>query len=657
MILPKAWLLAIKAARFVGRRLLHGGAWLRDQWCCTYIPLASVPPGGLAQHFPKPPLAQLEVEREQVLALAELASAHTFDLLGSGWVQVRPGMTCRGLEGWRYTMPDHPINAANRTEAARIQALIDPGYVPIDWHIDFKSGYRWPKNRWYLLIRYGHLPGADVKVPWELARMQHLPGLALAYALTNEPHYVREFRNQLSDFIAANPPRFGVNWYSAMDVGIRIVNWLVAFDLFRAYGAVFDPDFERELKRSVYQHGQHLRANLEWRGGWRGNHYLAAVAGLLFVAAYLPHSAETEHWRAFATRELIHETTLQFNADGTNFEGSTAYHRLSAEIVTYATALALRLDARAIPADHLERLAKMAVFTAHITKTNGHVPQIGDTDNGRFLKLWPVYHRLTVGQAKARYTNLSGYMEWPDDAAYWDEDHLDHRHLITAIQQLLVKQGFQSLPAAYPPRLNLQKQQKQKATLYLFQHYVFDFPGGDLRDGMQRYAYPDFGLYLWRSRRLYLAVRCGAIGQKGNGGHAHNDQLALELTVDGLDQIVDPGTYLYTPLPKRRNEYRSAHSHFVPRLSDAEPGRLDLGLFHLGNEAQAVCLAFEDDRFTGRHDGYQAAYRTAVCRMIYIEANRLIIEDFTENEQVKPPDLSEASPIPFSPGYGIRLSS
>ena len=53
-------------------------------------------------------------------------------------------------------------------------------YEPIDWQLDFKSGYRWSDWTWYRVIRCGNIRGADVKVPWELGRLQHLPQLALA---------------------------------------------------------------------------------------------------------------------------------------------------------------------------------------------------------------------------------------------------------------------------------------------------------------------------------------------------------------------------------------------------------------------------------------------------------------------------------------------
>ena len=86
---------------------------------------------------------------------------------------------------------------------------------PIDWQLDFKSGYRWSEKIWASRLSYSHLPGVDVKVPWELSRMQHLPQLALRASILGENDnearlLVREIRNQWLDFIATNPPGFGV---------------------------------------------------------------------------------------------------------------------------------------------------------------------------------------------------------------------------------------------------------------------------------------------------------------------------------------------------------------------------------------------------------------------------------------------------------------
>jgi hypothetical protein len=266
--------------------------------------------------------------------------------------------------------------------------------------------------------------------------MQHLAILAWAYALAAAgeagfapaPRYAAEFRNEILDFIATNPPRFGVNWLTAMDVAIRAANWIVAHDLFRAAGAAFDQAFESVFRRSLLEHGAHVAANLEKYPEGRGNHYLADIAGLLFIATALGR----RDWLAFGERELLAETRYQFGADGANFEASTCYHRLSAEMVAFATALR-RLD----ESDHLARVAAMAEFTRAIMKPNNRMPQIGDNDSGRFLKLHPIFETIPVAEAKARYANLDDWAGLPDDAPYLDEDFLDHRPLVAMIDALL----------------------------------------------------------------------------------------------------------------------------------------------------------------------------------------------------------------------------
>ena len=103
-------------------------------------------------------------------------------------------------------MADSLVTSPNRAETQRLWRLIDAGYQPIDWHVDFKSGWRWASTSWHRDIAGGPL-GADLKVPWELARLQHLPQLAVAseYAQKTKgfpPAEVlrAEYRNQLLDF-------------------------------------------------------------------------------------------------------------------------------------------------------------------------------------------------------------------------------------------------------------------------------------------------------------------------------------------------------------------------------------------------------------------------------------------------------------------------
>ena len=491
---------------------------------------------------------------------------HEFDLLGSGWVRVFPGMTCKGIEGYCYPQSDkQSINEKNVSESDRIRSFIQRPYAPIDWHIDFKSGYRWREDTWSQNIQYGSDPGADIKVPWELSRMQHLTTLAWGFALEREAIYLREFQNQILDFIAANPPRYGVNWVCTMDVGIRISNWLIAYDLFIAYGALFDPEFEKIFIRSIHEHEHHILHHLEWDPYLRSNHYLANIAGLLFTSAYLPTSTAFD----FSVRELVSEVFSQFNPDGSNFEASTSYHRLSTEMVVYATALGLEKQVK-FPEGYLERIDRMGRFIRDITKPDGTIVQFGDNDSGRFIRMFP------------------------------DSDMLDHRYLIPSTCNL------SSLSALIAAQIDLLDSEKKGCI-----------------------AYPDFGLYILNNDSCFLAIRCGAIGQKGNGGHAHNDQLSFELAVQGISMIIDPGTYLYTPIPHQRRRFRSTSMHNTLVIKNKEQNRDD-GLFKMTDKAQAKLIRFQEGVFIGEQCGFGAVHR----RTIKTERNSVEgIDEFNEGSK------------------------
>ena len=644
---------AKKVMALVGRKMAARRARKVD---CVRSSFGNQPDGpqAIQRYFSAPDVTELEPLADQIRTASRQILDHRFDLLGSGPVSLNFGAQAPGLEGTHY--PGKPyvgagaFNPANRNDVERIVSLLAKGYSPIDWHRDFVSGYRWPENTWYQDIKYGHLPGVDIKAPWELARFQHLPVLVWAYRLADQhergaaEQYRSEFRDQILDFIAHNPPRFGVNWRCTMDVGIRVANWLVARDLFVSAGAAFDDEFESVFARSVLEHARHIHGNLEWDPDFRANHYLANIVGLLYAAAYLPRYEETDGWLAFAVQELHSEVLRQFGPDGAGFEASTAYHGLSAEMALYATALVLDLGERntfQFSDSYFSRLAGAAQFTRDVTKPNGRIAQIGDNDSGRFLKLF-------------------------------GDDPLDHRHLLAAFDGLVggIARSPESAIVAGLAGGRKIAARVDRPTLHLSNEGVppgrvlldveFAPPGEGLTQDLRLAAYPDFGLYIWRSGRLFLSVRCGPIGLNGRGAHAHNDQLAVELNIDGEDWIADPGSYLYTPLPERRDEYRSVNAHFAPRLGDKEPGNLKLGPFWLGDEAKAEALRFDPSGFVGRHYGFGVpVYREVSLTARAIRVRDVISDSGADAEKIVVRNADEVRSalgldVPFSPGYGLR---
>jgi len=617
---------------------------------------------------------------------------HKFDLLGSGWVENSYDSIAFGLEQYKYNQNKHfviedIVNSSNIKYSKEIYSFVDDSYIPIDWQKDFKSGFRWSAEDWYLNQR-NSLVGVDIKVPWEIGRLQHLPQLAIfATCSDSKKKYIKEFRNQMLDFIALNPPRFGVQWTCTMDVGIRVSNMLLAYDIFIQLDDtnILDDKFKSIFFKSIYEHGIHIVNNLEYGENLTSNHYLSDIVGLLFVSSYLDSNNETNQWLAFSVQEVVSEMQKQFYEDGGNFEASTSYHRLSSELMIYATALIIGLsenkvktlkdysisnwkvqpklkdsnyqeykieDGKIILPDwYIVRLYKAGKFTYDISKQNGEIAQFGDNDSGRFFRLSPNGDLLTLVQAKEKYKSLDNYES--NDGLFWDENILNHQTLLSAMGGLfeceifdtnfnIEKNIVKSLSKNRTLKVDdeIKKLIKDNITFDNFKYTsekVFDIPlkdGKSILNNLEFIAYKQSGIYIFKSPRLYLIISAGSNGQKGNGGHAHNDKLSFELSVDGKDIIVDAGTYLYTPLQDERNKFRSTASHNTLVVKDEEQnnwlsGRY--GLFSMKNQSICYLLDFGDDFLDVAVEFRGIKQR----RKFMIKEDKIVIENYSNREFIE----------------------
>jgi len=109
------------------------------------------------------------------------------------------------------------------------------------------------------------MPGADIKVPWELSQMRHLMALAYAYRLTGLKKYLDEFQQQVFNWIESNPYGWGVNWASPMEVSVRACNIYAAWYIFRKS---LPEEFSLKVLKSLYLHGKHIKNNLEKGRFW-----------------------------------------------------------------------------------------------------------------------------------------------------------------------------------------------------------------------------------------------------------------------------------------------------------------------------------------------------------------------------------------------------
>ncbi|HEX6283862.1 MAG TPA: heparinase II/III family protein, partial [Pyrinomonadaceae bacterium] len=255
-----------------------------------------------------------------------------------------------------------------------------PSTVPntnlTDWRRDPRSGYLWPLD-YHRDLKLLRSDGSDVRVVWELNRLGHLLRIDDA----------ARFLSQLHSWSDQNPYGRGPNWHCAMEVALRAINVLAAFDRFRQSPQI-DTDALLFVLRLLQQHGQYIENNLEFSYVATSNHYLSDVAGLLWLGVLLPELSEAKHWREFGLTELLREMDKQILADGADYESSTGYHRFVLELFLYSFVLC-RENKIAIDTKYWHKLHQMLEYVKAYVRPDGFAPLIGDTDGGQVLPVRP----------------------------------------------------------------------------------------------------------------------------------------------------------------------------------------------------------------------------------------------------------------------------
>jgi hypothetical protein len=623
------------------------------------------------------------------------ACAHRFDLLGSGPVQVGYHTATPGFAGCRLTMSPGTEQERSTLEMMRRvlglagnRARLEPGkkillerwqsYRPIDWQLDFRSGYRWDPRTWYRDISIGRTGGADIKVPWELSRFQHLGAMGLAYLLEETPQAdltAAEFVLQLTDWVVSNLPHCGVNWNCPMETAIRAVNWLWGLKLF-ANSPVLIPEFSRLINWSLYHHAVYLRRNPENKDLFVGNHYLAGLGGQIYLETACPWLPQNSRWLRSAARELSVQIRRQFHPDGTNFEASTGYHRLTTEILYSAALMLLQLDRERrerllqksrpgepdfsdpliFPVWFWVRALKAVEYLAALLKPDGKSPQLGDFDNGRF-------HKLILTASFDQETGI------------YREEHCDFRPVLAVAGKMFGRDDLSAAAAIYGPDAELLTASLAPEILKKLQTIckgavepqqikienggamVTSFSAAAVTvrtifsvDGFQRddlwsridlkkqvrqecpVYFPDGGVAVFDAAPFHAVISCSSGSAAGWGVHSHNDILSFELNVHGVDLIVDPGSYVYTASVEERNSFRTTAAHNTLVLPGKEQKRwapgLD-GLFSLPDKSGARVLGAGPGYFCGMHKGYGCIHR----RSFYLLDEAMVVEDQIEEQK------------------------
>ena len=392
------------------------------------------------------------------------------------------------------------------------------GHVPIQvddpprWDRDYRAGVDLETTRPAFDLNYRSLPGgADIKMIWELSRWYQLVRLAQAFWVLHDEAAARQCLAWLGDWERCNPPYRGWNWTSALESGLRLVQftWIDALLAPRAKACGWEVQLE-ELRRRILP--AHVWSTWRHRsfGSSANNHILGELTGLVLATARwrsLERWGETlERLQALWEREVL----AQFAADGGNREQALNYHLFSWELC-WQTRTALRAAGRTVSAEVEERLRRAQEFFLDV-QVESEPWDYGDSDGAYATPFFA-----------AEDTSAREWRDWfmaPERSPaieYWWGDE---------------------------PR-----------------------PGGPVRlprEGEWQ-IYAESGMAVHRSADWVLRWDLSPLGYLKTAAHGHLDALHLSFWWGGSALVIDPGTGAYFVDPWLRAHLASGAAHNGPR--------------------------------------------------------------------------------------------
>jgi hypothetical protein len=500
--------------------------------------------------------------------------------------------------------PDALIAAAERVLAGRYSFFdledCDLGDPP-EWNRDPLT-HRVAGTRRATAIDYrDERVVGNIKYLWEANRHLHLVTLAQASSLTGDPRYALGIRAQVDSWIEQCPVGRGPNWVSALELGIRLINWSIAWQLIggsrsRLFADEDGAAFRERWLKAIYEQARMIVGNLS-RFSSANNHLIGEAAGVYIAASTWPLWPQMREWGERCRGILETECHRQNAPDGGNREQAFGYQTFVLDFLLLA-GLAARTRGEDFSPVYWRRLEVMIDFLASLTGVAGALPMIGDADDGYVVRLAPEAGFSPHGSLIATGAVLFDRPDLAVKAGTADSKTVTLLG-VSAVRTLArLKQRGR---AGFRPRM-----QFSESGYYLL-GAGFDTPD-----------------------EVRLLVDAGPLGYLSIAAHGHADALSFVLNVGEREILVDPGTYAYHTDPGWRRYFRSTLAHNTVGIDDQDQS-LQAGNFMWTDHARARCIEFEAggavQRFVGEHYGYERLEDPVVHRReILLDANQQVIE-------------------------------
>lgn len=231
-------------------------------------------------------------------------------------------------------------------------------------------------------INWQFWPVKDNEVRWQLHRVYWWQPMGLAYRVSGEEKYAKEWVFQFRDWTKKNPLGLSADndryAWRPLEVSERVQSLPGTFNLFLS-SPNFSPGFLMEFLKSYHQQANFIPQHYSDLG----NHLLFEAQRVLFAGSFFPEFNDAATWRKSGIEVLNTEIKKQVFNDGMQWELSPAYHVASIDIFLKAyNAAKMAGVEKEFPATYIKTIENMVLATINMSFPDYNNPMFGDS--------WPV---------------------------------------------------------------------------------------------------------------------------------------------------------------------------------------------------------------------------------------------------------------------------
>lgn len=445
---------------------------------------------------------------------------------------------------------------------------------PINFHKDIFSGKSFPmsfsKTIDMRTDRYG-----SAKVVWEVNRLEFLLPLLIEYRSMGDRKKLDLFVSILEAWDEQNPYLRGLNWYSNIEVNIRLINWYWCWVLLES-DVLWQTDQQYAQFRAntwlplIYKHCHYSSRNPSYFSS-ANNHLIAEYTGL-FMASMLWEFKESPKWFSKCLAGLEKEILLQHSPKGVNKEEAAAYIQFITDFFLIAY-VAAQHHGISFSQQYQDRLIAICSYINNLLDSKGNIPYYGDDDSGRAI--------LPDGNMKTNnfvsILNTAAVLfnnpQWKRAEFGWD---VKSQLLTTHVK------GKEKWNNLHPIK------KETSSVFYKEEGHFF----------LKKDA---------EGKEIYCHFDAAPLGYLSIAAHGHADALSIILHVDGCPFLVDPGTYAYHTHSDWRYYFTSTLAHntiTIDKKNQATLAGPTLWLNHFDCKVIAATSSSEKDSVTATHNGY-----------------------------------------------------